>query len=93
MHLPSPVSGPHCDSAFCDWRASQRAQFPAYCADEHCFAKNLPALDTALARNIVENSIRTYFRKRTLARAGLCRTDVLAFRRLQTHRNAFGHDL
>lgn len=55
--------------------------------------KNLPALDTALARNIVENSIRTYFRKRRSRVPGFVERTFSLSGALQTHRNAFGHDL
>ena len=55
--------------------------------------KNLPALDTALARNIVENAIRTYFRKRRSRVPGFVERTFSLSGALQTHRNAFGHDL
>jgi hypothetical protein len=55
--------------------------------------KNLPALDTALARNIVENSIRTYFRKRRSRVPDFVERTFSLSGALQTHRNAFGHDL
>lgn len=55
--------------------------------------KNLPALDTALARNIVESAIRTYFRKRRSRVPGFVARTFSLSGALQTHRNAFGHDL
>lgn len=55
--------------------------------------KNLPALDTALARNIVENAIRTYFRKRRSRVPGFVERTFSFSGALQTHRNALGHDL
>jgi len=55
--------------------------------------KNFPALDTALARNIVENAIRTYFRKRRSRVPGFVERTFSLSGALQTHRNAFGHDL
>jgi hypothetical protein len=55
--------------------------------------KNLPALDTALARNIVESAIRTYFRKRRSRVPGFVERTFSLSGALQTHRNAFGHDL
>lgn len=55
--------------------------------------KNLPALDTALARNIVESAIRTYFRKRRSRVPGFVEQTFSLSGALQTHRNAFGHDL
>jgi len=55
--------------------------------------KNLPALDTALARHIVENAIRTYFRKRRSRVPGFVERTFSLSGALQTHRNAFGHDL
>ena len=55
--------------------------------------KNLPALDTALARNIVETSIRTYFRKRRSRVPAFVERTFSFSGSLQTHRNAFGHDL
>jgi Family of unknown function (DUF6635) len=55
--------------------------------------KNLPALDTALARNIVEDAIRTYFRKRRSRVPSFVERTFSLAGALQTHRNAFGHDL
>jgi hypothetical protein len=55
--------------------------------------KNLPALDTALARNIVETSIRTYFRKRRSRVPAFVERTFSFSGALQTHRSAFGHDL
>ena len=53
----------------------------------------LPALDSALARIIVEDSIRTYFRKRRSRVPGFVERTFSLSGALQTHRNALGHDL
>jgi hypothetical protein len=53
----------------------------------------LPALDSALARTIVEDSIRTYFRKRRSRVPGFVDRTFSFAGALQTHRNAIGHDL
>ena len=53
----------------------------------------LPALDSALARTIVEDSIRTYFRKRRSRVPGFVDRTFSFTGALQTHRNAIGHDL
>lgn len=53
----------------------------------------LPALDSALARTIVEDSIRTYFRKRRSRVPGFVDRTFSFAGALQTHRNALGHDL
>ncbi|MEJ1969693.1 MAG: DUF6635 family protein [Rhizomicrobium sp.] len=54
---------------------------------------HLPALDSALARSIVEDAIRTYFRKRR-SRVPAFVESTFSFRAaLGTHRHAFGHDL
>jgi hypothetical protein len=53
----------------------------------------LPALDSALARKIVEESIRTYFRKRRSRVPGFVERTFSFAGALQTHRNALGHDL
>jgi len=55
--------------------------------------KRLPALDSALARTIVEDSIRTYFRKRRSRVPGFVERTFSFAGALQTHRNAIGHDL
>ena len=55
--------------------------------------KRLPALDSALARTIVEDSIRTYFRKRRSRVPGFVERTFSFTGALQTHRNAIGHDL
>jgi hypothetical protein len=46
-----------------------------------------------LARNIVESAIRTYFRKRRSRVPGFVERTFSLSGALQTHRNAFGHDL
>lgn len=53
----------------------------------------LPALDSALAKTIVEDSIRTYFRKRRSRVPGFVERTFSLSGALQTHRNAIGHDL
>jgi hypothetical protein len=53
----------------------------------------LPALDSALARTIVDDSIRTYFRKRRSRVPGFVDRTFSLAGALQTHRNALGHDL
>jgi hypothetical protein len=53
----------------------------------------LPVLDSALARTIVEDSIRTYFRKRRSRVPGFVDRTLSFAGALQTHRNALGHDL
>jgi hypothetical protein len=53
----------------------------------------LPALDSALARTIVEDSIRTYFRKRRSRVPGFIDRTFSFAGALRTHRNAIGHDL
>ena len=53
----------------------------------------LPALDSALARNIVEDAIRTYFRKRRSRVPGFVERTFSFSGALQTHRHALGHDL
>ena len=53
----------------------------------------LPALESALARAIVEDSIRTYFRKRRSRVPGFVERTFSLAGALQTHRHAFGHDL
>ncbi len=54
---------------------------------------HLPTLDSALARTIVEDSIRTYFRKRRSRVPGFVDRTFSLSGALQTHQNAFGHDL
>src|SRR5258708_7132094 len=56
-------------------------------------ASRLPALDTALARHIVQDAIRIYFRKRRSRVPGFVERTFSLSGALQTHRNAFGHDL
>ena len=53
----------------------------------------LPALDHALAHTIVEDSIRTYFRKRRSRVPGFVERTFSFAGALQTHKNALGHDL
>jgi Family of unknown function (DUF6635) len=53
----------------------------------------LPALDSALARTIVEDSIRTYFRRRRSRVPGFVDRTFSFAGALQTHRNVLGHDL
>jgi len=53
----------------------------------------LPALDSALARTIVEDSIRTYFRRRRSRVPGFVDRTFSFSGALQTHRNVLGHDL
>jgi hypothetical protein len=53
----------------------------------------LPALDHALARTIVEDSIRTYFRKRRSRVPDFVERTFSLKGALQTHRHALGHDL
>jgi hypothetical protein len=55
--------------------------------------KQLPALDSALARTIVEDSIRTYFRKRRSRVPAFVERTFSLRGALQTHRNAIGNDL
>jgi hypothetical protein len=54
---------------------------------------NLPTLDSALARMIVDDSIRTYFRKRRSRVPGFVERTFSLSGALRTHRNALGHDL
>ncbi|HEX4302203.1 MAG TPA: DUF6635 family protein [Rhizomicrobium sp.] len=56
-------------------------------------ASTLPALDSALAHTIVEDSIRSYFRKRRSRVPGFVERTYSFAGALQTHRHAFGHDL
>ncbi|HEY4942456.1 MAG TPA: DUF6635 family protein [Rhizomicrobium sp.] len=56
-------------------------------------ASKLPALDSALAHTIVEDSIRTYFRKRRSRVPGFVERTFSLSGALQTHRHALGHDL
>ncbi|HXC56669.1 MAG TPA: DUF6635 family protein [Rhizomicrobium sp.] len=53
----------------------------------------LPALDSALAHTIVEDAIRTYFRKRRSRVPGFVDRTFSFAGALQTHRHALGHDL
>ena len=53
----------------------------------------LPALDSALARTIVEDSIRTYFRRLRSRVPGFVDRTFSFSGALQTHRNVLGHDL
>lgn len=53
----------------------------------------LPALDSALARTIVEDSIRTYFRRRRSRVPGFVDRTFSFAGALQTHRHVLGHDL
>lgn len=55
--------------------------------------KQLPALDSALARSIVEDAIRTYFRKRRSRVPEFVDRTFSFTGAMQTHRNAIGHDL
>jgi len=59
----------------------------------HAWDHRLPALDSALARTIVEDSIRTYFRKRRSRVPGFVDRTFSLTGALKTHRNALGHDL
>ncbi len=59
----------------------------------HASETRLPALDSALARTIVEDSIRTYFRKRRSRVPGFVERTFSLSGALQTHRHALGHDL
>src|ERR1700726_425049 len=55
--------------------------------------KNLPTIDGAIARAIVEDSIRTYFRKRR-SRVPAFVDETFSFAGAwKTHSRAFGHDL
>jgi len=56
-------------------------------------ASELPVLNSALARTIVEDSVRTYFRKRRSRVPGFVERTFSLSGALQTHRNALGHDL
>src|SRR5579871_6819822 len=53
----------------------------------------LPVLDSALARAIVEDSVRVYFRKCRSRVPGFVEQTFSFSGALKTHRNAFGHDL
>lgn len=53
----------------------------------------LPVLDHALARTIVENAIRTYFRKRRSRVPQFVENTFSLKGALATHRHALGHDL
>jgi hypothetical protein len=53
----------------------------------------LPALDHALARTIVEDAIRTYFRKRRSRVPQFVESTFSLKGALGTHRHALGHDL
>jgi hypothetical protein len=53
----------------------------------------LPALNSALAHTIVEDAIRTYFRKRRSRVPAFVDRTFSFSGALQTHRRAFGHDL
>jgi hypothetical protein len=53
----------------------------------------LPTLDSALARTIVEDSIRTYFRKRRSRVPDFVDRTFSLKGALETHRGALGHDL
>jgi len=53
----------------------------------------LPALDHALAHSIVEDAIRTYFRKRRSRVPAFVDRTFSFSGALATHRRAFGHDL
>lgn len=53
----------------------------------------LPALDSVLARTIVEDSIRTYFRRRRSRVPGFVDRTFSFAGALQTHRHVLGHDL
>ncbi len=53
----------------------------------------LPALDHVLAHRIVEDSIRTYFRKRRSRVPAFVERTFSLKGALQTHRHALGHDL
>ncbi|MGZ5998662.1 MAG: DUF6635 family protein [Rhizomicrobium sp.] len=59
----------------------------------HASETRLPALDSALARTIVEDSIRTYFRKRRSRVPRFVERTFSLSGALQTHRHALGHDL
>src|SRR5258706_9660340 len=55
--------------------------------------KGLPAIDATIARLIVKDSIKTYFRKRR-SRVPAFVDETFSFRdALRTHSRAFGHDL
>ena len=56
-------------------------------------ASRLPALDHTIAHTIVEDSIRTYFRKRRSRVPGFVDRTFSLKGALETHRHAFGHDL
>jgi len=56
-------------------------------------ASELPVLNSALARTIVEDSVRTYFRKRRSRVPDFVARTFSLSGALQTHRNALGHDL
>jgi len=53
----------------------------------------LPVLDSALARAIVEDSIRVYFRKRRSRVPGFVERTFSLSGALRTHRDVLGHDL
>src|SRR5271169_6035117 len=53
----------------------------------------LPVLDSALARAIVQDSIRVYFRKRRSRVPGFVERTFSLSGALQTHRRVLGHDL
>lgn len=55
--------------------------------------KQLPALDSVLAKNIVEDAIRIYFRKRRSRVPGFVERTFSLSGALRTHRSAIGHDL
>lgn len=55
--------------------------------------RQLPALDSALARTIVEDATRSYFRRRRSRVPGFVERTFSFSGALQTHRNAIGHDL
>ena len=54
---------------------------------------HLPTLDSALAHTIVEDAIRTYFRKRRSRVPAFVERTFSFSGALQTHRHALGHDL
>jgi hypothetical protein len=56
-------------------------------------ASLLPALDHRIAHDIVEDSIRTYFRKRRSRVPGFVERTFSLKGALETHRHALGHDL
>ncbi|HJW41748.1 MAG TPA: DUF6635 family protein [Rhizomicrobium sp.] len=56
-------------------------------------ASRLPALDHRIAHAIVEDSIRTYFRKRRSRVPGFVERTFSLTGALETHRQALGHDL